>query len=204
MIRVFRSSSTTFSERSDPMEWFPDLRLGWLNGWLVLGLLVVTDLTVFRLFPRPVVRRLFDRSGWSRNQVVFTALGKLVAAASLVLLILTPLKVGRPVFGIGLGISLLGLAGLVRALLDFRAAPVGQPATRGMYRLSRHPQIVMSFVVLAGACLAVGSWTALAILIGSHVFTHLGILGEEQVCLQQYGEAYRAYLKRVPRYFILF
>jgi protein-S-isoprenylcysteine O-methyltransferase Ste14 len=62
----------------------------------------------------------------------------------------------------------------------------------------------MAFVVLAGACLAIGSWTALAIQIISHILTHLGILGEEDVCTQRYGDAYRAYLKRVPRYFVFF
>jgi len=30
------------------------------------------------------------------------------------------------------------------------------------------------------------------------------ILAEEEVCLKQYGEAYRDYLKLVPRYFLFF
>jgi protein-S-isoprenylcysteine O-methyltransferase Ste14 len=29
-------------------------------------------------------------------------------------------------------------------------------------------------------------------------------VAEEEVCLQSYGEAYRAYMKRVPRYFLFF
>jgi protein-S-isoprenylcysteine O-methyltransferase Ste14 len=38
----------------------------------------------------------------------------------------------------------------------------------------------------------------------ARVLEHFGILAEEEVCLKLYGEAYRAYLKRVPRYFLLF
>jgi protein-S-isoprenylcysteine O-methyltransferase Ste14 len=38
----------------------------------------------------------------------------------------------------------------------------------------------------------------------ARAFGHLGILAEEQVCLEQYGEAYRAYMDRVSRYLILF
>lgn len=186
------------------MELFPALRIGWLNGWLFLALLVLTDAMAFLLFPKAVVSRLFDRSGWSRKQVVFTAVGKLVAAVSLALIILTPLKIGHPVLVAGALTTALGLAGLVWALVDFRRTPTDQPVTRGLYGVSRHPQIVMSFFVLAGACLAIGSWSALVILIASHLFTHLGILGEEEVCAEQYGDAYRAYLKKVPRYFFLF
>jgi protein-S-isoprenylcysteine O-methyltransferase Ste14 len=184
------------------MEVFPALRLGWLNGWLFLAALSLTDAITFRLFPKAVVERLFDRSGWSREQVAFTVIGKLIALISLVLIALTPLKLGQPVLVIGVGSSALGLAGLVWALISFRDTPVDQPVTIGLYRISRHPQIVMSFVVLAGACLAVGSWTALAIQIVSHLFTHLGILGEEDVCTRRYGDSYRAYLRRVPRYFV--
>jgi protein-S-isoprenylcysteine O-methyltransferase Ste14 len=186
------------------MELFPALRLGWLNGWLFVAVLSLTDAVAFRLFPRAVVRRLFDRSGWSRKQAVFTLIGKLIALVCLVLIALTPLKIGRPEFVIGLSISAAGLVGLVSALISFRDTPDDQPVTSGLYRLSRHPQIVMSFVVLTGACLAIGSWTALAIQIVSHFFSHLGILGEEEACSRRYGDAYRAYLKRVPRYFIFF
>ena len=186
------------------MEFFPAIGIGWLNGWLLLALLVLTDATSFRLFPKGVVQRLFDRSGWSRKQVVFTVVGKLVASVSLVLIILTPLKIGHPVFTAGAVISALGLIGLVWSLVDFRNTPPDQPVTRGLYRVSRHPQIVSSFVVLVGACVAIGSWSALAILLVSHFFSHWGILGEEQVCAERYGDAYRAYLSRVPRYFVLF
>lgn len=186
------------------MELFPALRFGWLNGWLFIAALSLTDAICFRLFPKAVVERLFDRSGWSRKQVAFTVVGKLVALISLILITLTPLKVGQPVFVLGVVVSALGLAGLAWALISFRKTPIDQPVTSGLYRVSRHPQIVMAFVVLAGACLAVGSWTALAIQILSHFFTHLGILGEEDVCTQRYGDAYRAYLKRMPRYFVFF
>jgi len=186
------------------MELFPALRIGWLNGWLFVAALGLTDAVTFRLFPKGVVKRLFDRSGWSRKQVAFTLIGKFIALVSLVLIALTSLKIGRLVFEMGLITAAVGLIGLVWALTSFRDTPIDQPVTDGLYRISRHPQIVMSFVVLAGACLGIGSWSALAILVVSHFFSHLGILGEEAVCAQQYGDAYRAYLKRVPRYFVFF
>jgi len=186
------------------MEWLPAMHLGWLNGWIFLLLLGMTDVTLFALFPRPVVTRLFDRSGWSRKQVVFTVLGKLSAVVCLALIIVTPLKIQSPVFVIGAAVAVLGLIGLAKALFDFRRTPPDQPVTRGMYTISRHPQIVMSSVVLLGACIAVGSWAAVLMLAVARVLSHYGILAEEEVCLKQYGDSYRAYMQRVPRYFVFF
>ena len=120
------------------------------------------------------------------------------------LLVWTPLKVGSAVFLVGAAVVLLGLAGLVSALFAFRNTPPGQPVTGGPYRLSRHPQIVMAATVLLGGCIAVGSWPALLAVLAGRAFGHLSILAEEKACLEQYGEAYREYMERVPRYFAVF
>ena len=186
------------------MEWWPNLEIGWLNGWIVLLLLVLTDGVLFLVFPKEVVTRLFDRSGWSQKQVLFTVIGKLCALGCLILIVFAPLKVGSAVFIIGSVVVALGLIGLVKALFDFKNTPVDEPVIRGIYRISRHPQIVMSSLVLLGACIAIGSWAALLLLIVARASSHFGILAEEEVCLNRYGDSYRAYLERVPRYFLFF
>jgi protein-S-isoprenylcysteine O-methyltransferase Ste14 len=186
------------------MEFMPALRFGLLNGWLALALLILTDGVMFLIFPREVATRLFDRSGWSQKQVIFTVIGKLCALACIVSLVFTPLKIGTAVFVVGAVVVAMGLTGLVKALLDFRHTPLDQPVERGIYTISRHPQIVMSSVVILGGCIAIGSWLAVILLMVARVFSHYGILGEEEVCLKQYGDSYRDYMKRVPRYFVFF
>ncbi len=186
------------------MELIPELKIGWLNGWLALVLLGLTEGILFLVFPKKVVRRLFDRSGWSPQQRAFTIAGKLCALVCLVLITLTPLKIGHPVFVIGSLLIILGLIGLVKALFDFKNTPLDEPVTHGVYRVSRHPQIVMASLVLLGACITIGSWLALTFWAAARLLEHFGIVAEEEVCLKQYGQAYRAYLKRVPRYFVFF
>ena len=61
-----------------------------------------------------------------------------------------------------------------------------------------------SSLVILGAGIPVGSWLALIFWTAAWLLEHFGILAEEQVCLKQYGEAYRAYLQRVPRYLLFF
>jgi protein-S-isoprenylcysteine O-methyltransferase Ste14 len=186
------------------MELLPVLKIGWFNGWLAVILLSLTEGIMFLAFPQKVVTRLFDRSGWSPKEQAYTIAGKLCAFVCLALLILTPLKIGNMVFTIGAILIMLGLIGLVKALFDFRNTALDEPVTRGLYRVSRHPQIVMSSLVILGACIAVGSLPALAMLMVAKLLEHFGIVAEEQVCLKQYGEAYRNYLQQVPRYFLFF
>jgi protein-S-isoprenylcysteine O-methyltransferase Ste14 len=186
------------------MELLPALKLGWLNGWIPLGLLVLVEGLLLLTSPKDVRARLFDRSGWNRKQAVFTVVGKLFSLVCLVLIVFTPLKIDPGVFIIGLVLYLPGLVGLVMAIMSFRNTPIDQPVTRGLYMISRHPQIVMLFVSFLGICLLIGSWLAVLALMISRVLQHYGILAEEEVCLAQYGESYRDYMKRVPRYFLFF
>jgi protein-S-isoprenylcysteine O-methyltransferase Ste14 len=186
------------------MELTPVLKIGWLNGWLLLGLLALTEGTFFLLSPKPVVARLFDRSGWSQKQATFTVIGKLFALVCIILFFFTPLKIGSFFFYLGICLVVLGLVGLVKALFDFKNTPLDLPVTQGLYKVSRHPQVFMASVVLLGICFAIGSWPAFIAFVGARVCEHSGILAEEQVCLKQYGEPYRVYMEQVPRYFVFF
>ena len=186
------------------MELFPQLSIGWLNGWIALALLVLADAILFLSFPKPVVARLWDRSQWSRKQRIYTVIGKLISLGELILIVLTPLKLGTPVFIVGVIIALIGLAGVIKSVVDFSLTPLEQPVTRGLYQISRHPQIVGAGLVLLGASIAIGSWAAIILWVVGHIFSHWGILTEEEACLQLYGESYQEYLRRVPRYLLFF
>jgi protein-S-isoprenylcysteine O-methyltransferase Ste14 len=186
------------------MQLMPKLEIGLLNGWILLAIDFLIQGGLLLIFPKDVVARLFDRSGWSEKQKVFTILGKVFSLICLILITLTPLKPDSTVFLVGIIVYATGLAGLAAAMLSFKNTPPDQPVTKGVYRISRHPQIVALFIIFFGMCLAIGSWVALFMLIMSRLFQHFGILAEEEVCVKRYGESYRAYMERVPRYFVFF
>lgn len=188
------------------MELIPALEIGWLNGWTLLALLYLVYGILLLVFPRDVIARLYeyDRSRWSRRQRVFYAMGKLLILVYFALTIFTPLKTGAVVFIPGILLFVLGLAGFIMALVNFRNTPPGQPVTSGLYRISRHPQVFMGFILGCGICMAIGSWPALFMLTLSSLFGRARTLAEEEACLERYGDPYRAYMKRVPRYFLFF
>ena len=55
-----------------------------------------------------------------------------------------------------------------------------------------------------GICFIVGSGIALLVLLIAKIFAHFTILAEEEACLRLYGESYKEYMEKVPRYFIFF
>jgi protein-S-isoprenylcysteine O-methyltransferase Ste14 len=184
------------------MKFFPAFHLGWLNGWLLLSLLVLTDIVLFLAFQSKVVKRLFDRSGWTRRQKILTVIGKMLALFLIVIIIMTPLKLGSPVLIIGCVLVALGLVGLIKALFDFKSAPTGQPATRGIYRITRHPQIMAASLVLLGTTVAIGSWSGLIVLLISRILLNANLVAEEEVCLRAFGSVYQEYLDHTPRYIL--
>lgn len=184
------------------MELFPELKLGLMNGWLLLGIHVLIQGSLMLIFPRDVNVRLLDRSTWSMMQRVFLISGKVFSLVCLVLIILTPLKTGSVSFFIAIPIYLIGLIGLVISMINFRDTPPDTLVDTGLYTISRHPQILSLFFLLTGMCLAIGSWSAFFVLLLSRILQHPSILAEEEACLRQYGDSYRQYMEHVPRYLL--
>ena len=186
------------------MEPMPVLAIGLLNGWILICLFYMVYGLLLWVFPKNVVARLYDKSGRAKRNRVPIGIGSVLAFVYFVLIILTPLKIGSNVFIPGIILFALGLAGFVVALFNFKNAPLDQLVTGGLYRISRHPQQLMFFISFLGICIAIGSWLALFIQIISSLFLHSRILAEEKACLERYGDSYRDYMKRVPRYFLFF
>lgn len=117
---------------------------------------------------------------------------------------LTPLKIGSIELVIGATLTLFGLTGLTIAVFNFKDTPLDQPVTSGIYKMSRHPMNFMQSVSELGACIAIGSWIALFVLILAKIPAHYITMAEEEFCIRKYGDSYREYMKRVPRYFLFF
>jgi len=187
------------------MELTPALEIGWLNGWILLCVLYLFLGVLVLSFPKDARVRLFkyDRSRWSIPHRIIFVMGKSLAFVYIIMIVFTPLKIGSVAFIPGIIIFTIGLALFTIALLNFKNTPLDQPVTRGIYGISRHPQILSLFILAFGICMAIGSWLALFLLIISPLFGRCRILEEEKACREQYGDLYRAYMKRVPRYFLI-
>ena len=113
----------------------------------------------------------YERSRWCKKQRVFYVIGKMSVLVYLVLVIFTPLRTRTSVFIPGIILFALGLVGFIIALSNFKNMLPNQPAGEGLYRISRHPQVLMLFISGVGICIAIGSWLALLVLL---TFTKVG------------------------------
>ena len=186
------------------MKLFPPLSIGWLNGWILVVIFYASYLVLLKIFPSETVSRLYDNSGWTDNQARFARIGLPFALAALLLILFTPLAIGKPIFWIGLALALIGQAGFFSALHSFKVTALDEPVTSGLYRISRNPQWVAFAVILLGFSLMVGSWTVLALLSVRLAMNHFRILGEERALEAQYGDDYLKFKRSVPRYFLFF
>lgn len=186
------------------MEIFPDPKIGLLNGWLLVAAFYLVFGMLLFLFPRQVVSRLYDRPRRTGGAMIRRILAVLLVLVWLVLTVLTPLSDDPAALVVGLTLYAGGLVGFVVALFNYARTPVDQPVTSGLYRISRHPQQFMISVAFLGISIAIGSWSALGLMGIGVIGGHARVVEEEKVCLTQYGESYRKYMERVPRYFLFF
>ena len=74
---------------------------------------------------------------------------------------------------------------------------------RGPYAVTRHPQYLGYTLLAWGFALLSGHWAAYLLAAASAALFYLQALQEERYCLAQFGQAYEAYRRRVPRYNII-
>ncbi len=77
---------------------------------------------------------------------------------------------------------------------------VGGLRTSGLYRYSRNPQLVGSFFFIVGYAMLWPSWQGALWASLWLVITHLMVKGEEMHLEKVFGDEYRAYCARTPRY----
>jgi protein-S-isoprenylcysteine O-methyltransferase Ste14 len=188
------------------MKILPEFELGILNGWIPLGMyflgLMLSILPYSQeariwLFQNPVNR--------GRKILLFVRrIGQVSMVAYMLMMIFTPLSFYLPAFLPGALIFFSGWIMEISALYYFRRTPLGQPVVAGPYRISRNPQWVGLFLVLLGSAIAAGVWLYIAMVLAVGVIYHIQILDEEALCIQKFGDSFRAYMSRIPRYLLFF
>jgi protein-S-isoprenylcysteine O-methyltransferase Ste14 len=184
------------------MSLIPAFEIGLWNAWIFMLLEVLT----FPLFTRVATGRAPEVEGksqvaaMSRTARITLYSSKIIYIPAFIYSIFLPLKLGMAWLYVGLPITLIGFITGVIVILNWAASPRGEPVTNGLYRYSRHPMYVTSFVFFLGVSIATASWVFLlfTILLIAASFYFAPV--EEQTCLEKYGDAYHEYMDRTPRY----
>ena len=184
------------------MSLVPDFQIGVWNAWIFM-IWPWLDMLAVRLVGVDVYRRasgLPSEMKTSRRYRVVSYVSMAVETVVVAYSIFLPLKLGTTWFYAGLSIFLLGLVVLTVATVNFATTPMDVPVTRGIYHYSRHPLYLASLLIYFSVGIASASWVFLLVLVVQSVSIRIAAVEEERFCLEKYGEAYREYIDRTPRW----
>ena len=181
------------------MSLIPQFEVGIWNAWIFMPY-------IFLLIP--LVGKLkkgqdpgkSEIDAFSKNEKRIFNSAMLVFLSALIYSIFLPLKLGTIWFYAGLPITLIGLVTLTIVMANFTTTPWEKPVTEGLYHYSRHPMYITIALFLLGVSIASASWLFLLLSIIFTILNSFRTLYEERFCLDKYGDAYREYLNRTPRW----
>ena len=182
------------------MTLVPAFEIGVWNAWIfIVPYLLQNFGLTFLLFDRK--SPFWAWPSYSRLERVCLTTWMLLMGGLWIYSVFLPLSLGTAWFYIGLFVYFLGWVFLVLAMLTFIATPVDKPNTTGIYRISRHPWYIGMFLIYIGSGIASASWVYLLIaLLFLAVYRNAFAIPEERMCCEKFGDAYREYMNRTPRW----
>jgi protein-S-isoprenylcysteine O-methyltransferase Ste14 len=189
------------------MSLIPEFELGLWNTWifwLYYVLAIVPTWLMYRYIWKDDWKKAMDRlyTDISSNKTErrLGYIGLPVMLALIIYSIFLPLKLYTVWFYVGLLIYLMGVIFSIIAEVSFATTPLDKPVTKGAYRISRNPQDFGAFLIMMSMGIAGASWLFLLLLMILIIVRDRGAIAEERFCLENYGDAYREYMNRTPRW----
>lgn len=180
------------------MSLIPTFELGVLNAWIFM---------LIHSLPQPVMMILksdnmkelpVSNSGFEKKYGTFMWILYLIIVIYSIFL---PLKWDSFWFYSGLMITTIGVILYVIVIYTFFVTPLkAQCFDSGLYRYSRHPMYVTQIPLFCGIALFSASWLFFVL---SFIYIFLSFrfaLYEEEACLIKYGDQYKAYTEKTPRW----
>jgi len=184
------------------MSLTPDFELGLWNAWIfvLLGLLIGFVSWVF-IGKKPMkkfraVPNVLKTSAEKISEKIYLPL----SLASMVYSVFLPIKLGTSWFYVGLTIWILSMAIGLISFVSFGTTPLDELVTKGTYRISRNPICISGFLSNVGIGIACTSWIFLSYAVVDMTLMHMSIGTEERFLLEKYGDTYKKYMSRTPRW----
>ena len=186
------------------MSVVPAFEIGLWNAWIFIVLLLAAVFVPLAIYSEESDKRMEGEPKGSEQKRVTRMANvithMIIMPLALIYGIFVPIKLGTWWFYSGLLIYLLGLAMVMMSSISFATAPLGEPIVKGIYAISRHPGYLGFFLAYLGVGIACTSWVFLLCAFVWIVAWGFGVAEEERVLLEKYGEAYRQYMNRTPRW----
>jgi protein-S-isoprenylcysteine O-methyltransferase Ste14 len=186
------------------MSAVPIFEIGVWNAWIFMVLLFLPTILIQMMTKEAQTK--FNQ-GWASKK--WSKAGRLAALSThIVILPLTliysiflPLKIDTVWFYVGLAVCIIALSIYFMAGFNIvKTQIVNAPITKGIYRFSRHPIYLGGFLLFLGIGIACASWLFILFALAWIILWIIAVPSEESDVSKKYGNTYREYMKRTPRW----
>jgi protein-S-isoprenylcysteine O-methyltransferase Ste14 len=182
----------------------PTFEIGIWNAWIFMVILYAAAFVPLMINNEKAEKRMEGEPKGSELKKVTRITNfithMIIMPLTLILSIFLPIKLGTWWFYAGIIIYLLGFVMVLLYSISFGTATLGEPISKGVYAISRNPGYLGFFLAYLGTGIACASWIFLVCALVWIVSWQFGIVEEERILLKKYGEAYRLYMSRTPRW----
>ena len=186
------------------MSLIPAFEIGVWNAWILQAFFFLT-LSVPDFLMSKEAKESGKRATQSipiskTRKIIGSSTHFVIVPLTVIYSIFLPLQIGTVWLYVGLPIFALALAMTLITTHNFATTPLGEPVTKGIYRISRHPIYLSGFVLYIGMGVACASWVLLLCAVLWIVLLSIVVPAEERFLLEHYGDSYREYMNRTPRW----
>lgn len=181
------------------MSFTPVFEIGLWNAWIfILGMVLISYGLRYLIVNKKAT--LFIWPQYNEKEKKLNYIYMVIYYASGIYSIFLPLKLGTAWFYAGFFIYLLGMIFVTMTMLSFATTSVDKAVTKGVFRISRNPMYFGFFLIPIGIGIACASWVFLLCAMLSIILLNILAIPEERMCLERYGNAYREYMNKTPKW----
>jgi len=181
------------------MSLIPEFELSLWNAWiLVIPMLIILFSEMRATASRESGKARDFQLTKKENRIIYAIfLGMVV---SWVYAVFLPLQLGTIWLYSGLIICLFGMVFTIIAILNFATSPKDKVVTTGLYHFTRNPTYIGMILMQIGLGIACTSWLFLLLTVALIILLNADLSTEERYCLYRFGDDYRKYKNRTPRW----
>lgn len=178
-----------------------NFELGLLNAYLLLIVYLIITILPFvykkKNRPEDLATKKIKRDDSFR---FIYQLSSIMFILAIIVSFFLPIVFDSIFFYIGIVLWTAGIIIVSSVCISWVKTPTDKPVTTGMYKYSRNPMYISFFFAYIGIGLVSNSWIFLIITFVYMMITVLFVKYEENFCLERYGDKYKSYMKKTPRW----
>ena len=181
------------------MPLIPEFEIGLWNAWILTLYLPLHPLLIM-LIVKDANKKMGFPAYNKTEKIISTFTNFILFFGLFIYSVFLPLQLGTIWFYVGLALCVSGVIVWTMAMVNIADIPLGEPWVKGLYHFSRHPMVLSSFLIFIGAGIASASWVFLLLSIVLIILSAILVTAEERFCLEKFGDTYRNYMDRTPRW----